>query len=101
MVDDRLWDGTAANPSLQQLRMKAWNDAQAAYDDAMERVKQGEETNVRDLPVIVKDINALYLEIYKSLERIAALKATRISRTIQSKQGVGGANASALSLQRD
>jgi len=56
---------------------------------------------VRDLPVIVKDINALYLEIYKSLERIAALKATRISRTIQSKQGVGGANASALSLQRN
>jgi len=101
MVDDRLWDGTAANPSLQQLRMKAWNDAQAAYDDAMERVQQGEETNVRDLPVIVKDINALYLEIYKSLERVAALKATRISRTIQSNQGVGGANASALSLQRD
>jgi len=101
MIDDRLWDGTASNPSLQQLRMRAWNDAQAAYDDAMERVKQGEETNVRDLPVIVKDINALYLEIYKSLERIAALKATRLSRTIQSKQGVGGANASALSLQRN
>jgi hypothetical protein len=90
MTDDRLWDGNPSNPSLQQLRNQAWADANVAYQDALLRGRQGEETNIRDLPGLILDNNRIYLQIYLNLERLAAIKATSLARTIQGQNAGTG-----------
>lgn len=83
MVDDRIGTASAGSESVEYLRQKAWNDANQAAQDAIDRGGQTEETNVDDLIPLVGDVNKVYLQLFNNLERLSAIKAGYLARDVR------------------
>lgn len=103
-VDDRMENpslGTSPSgkpQSLQSVRMLAWADFGTAYEDAKRRASQPLGSNYDDLGPLVGDVNKIYLQLYNNLERLAAIKATRLARLIK-QNSAGGAGVGARTIQ--
>lgn len=103
-VDDRM-ENPALGPSpsgkpqsLQSVRMLAWADFGTAYEDAKRRASQPLGSNYDDLGPLVGDVNKIYLQLYNNLERLAAIKATRLARLIK-QNSAGGAGVGVRTIQ--
>ena len=102
-VDDRMENpslGTSPSgkpQSLQSVRMLAWADFGTAYEDAKRRASQPLGSNYDDLGPLVGDVNKIYLQLYNNLERLAAIKATRLARLIK-QNSAGGAGVTARTI---
>lgn len=102
-VDDRMENpslGTSPSgkpQSLQSVRMLAWADFDTAYEDAKRRASQPLGSNYDDLGPLVGDVNKIYLQLYNNLERLAAIKATRLARLIK-QNSAGGSGVAARTM---
>ena len=84
MTDERIGIINAiGQESVVALRQKAWADAAAAYRDALKRSEQMIGSNDKDIPLLLADINRIYMQIYKNMEQIAAIKAAHLARNVQ------------------
>lgn len=103
-VDDRMENpslGTSPSgkaQSLQSVRMLAWADFGTAYEDAKRRASQPLGSNYDDLGPLVGDVNKIYLQLYNNLERLAAIKATRLARLIK-QNSAGGPGVGVRTIQ--
>lgn len=103
-VDDRMENpslGTSPSgkpQSLQSVRMLAWADFDTAFEDAKRRASQPLGSNYDDLGPLVGDVNKIYLQLYNNLERLAAIKATRLARLIK-QNSAGGTGAASRTMQ--
>lgn len=95
MVDDRIGTSAAGSESVEYLRQKAWNDANQFVEDIKERPSQGTETNLDDVGALMGDINKIYLQLYVNMERLAALRAVHLARTVR-ESSVGGITSAAM-----
>ncbi len=82
MVDDRIGTLTAGSESVEYLRQRAWADASGMAKDAIDRAAQPTAANMDDLAPMIADINKIYLQIFNNFERLAAMKATNLSRVV-------------------
>ncbi len=83
LIDERLKSPNGEN-SLWEERRKVWSDFTQAQNDANARAAQSVDTNFDDMPGVLRDINRIYLQIYLNMERIAAIKATKLARLVKS-----------------
>lgn len=104
MVDDRIENPTLGTSptgspqSLQSVRMLAWADYTTAFDDAKRRANQPLGPNYDDLGPLVGDVNKIYLQLFNNLERLAAIKATRLARLVK-QAPAGGASVSTRTIR--
>ncbi len=104
MVDDRIENPTlGASPtgspqSLQSVRMLAWADYTPAFDDAQRGANLPLGSNYDDLGPLVGDVNKIYLQLFNNLERLAAIKATRLARLVK-QAPAGGASVSTRTIR--
>lgn len=104
MVDDRMENptlgasATGSPQSLQSMRMLAWADYTTAFDDAQRRASQPLGSNYDDLGPLVGDVNKIYLQLFNNIERLAAIKATRLARLVK-QNSASGASVSTRTIR--
>jgi hypothetical protein len=83
MVDERVGKAEEGAESVEHLRQKAWDNADEFVQHAKDRAGQPIAANMDDMAEMEGDINKIYLQLYVNLERLAVVKATRLSRLIK------------------
>lgn len=83
MVDERVGKAEEGAESVEHLRQKAWDNADEFVQHAKDRAGQPLASNLEDMAEMEGDINKIYLQLYVNLERLAVIKATRLSRLIK------------------
>lgn len=104
MVDDRIADaslgpGPNGQPqSLQSIRMLVWTDMSMAIEDAKYRARQPLGSNYDDLSPLVGEVNKIYLQLFNNIERLTAIKATRLARLVK-QNSAGGPSVSTRTIR--